>query len=290
MRLCVHANSLRLLTQAMASHCSAVRLGSEFCEILLPTGDELEEAVELAQRAGKEFAYVTPRLSNAGIEGVEEQLALLNDGGETHVVFNDLGVLNLLGAYPNLHPHLGRHLLLVPARSPWVEQQVRREDLSSRSRAWIRTLYSSTSLGYRATIELYGSHGCRGADVDWLPRVFPSLAFLVENGLHLSVHLHLVPATLTRKCHTARFLGEEDPESCSQPCLDRAFLLRNEAFGLELYLHGNAAFRLVEPDAEGVAALEQAGVSELVLTMNPVTGIDSTEKIDSTLTELGLGG
>ena len=286
MKLSVQTDNLRLFKEALSSHCNGVRLGSEFCEQLLPHRHELEEAYELAHQVGKEFTYVTPRLSNAGLEKLTEQLALLNEKGEIWVAFNDLGTLNLLERYPNLHPHLGRHLLLVPARSPWVEQHMRREDLSSRRRQWLRTLFSSTSLNYRPTIELYRSYGCQRADIDWLPRIFPSLAFLVENGLRLSVHLHLVPATFTRKCHTARFLGETSPEECSKPCLDRAFLLRNEAFGLELYLHGNVAFRLAEPHPETVKELVKVGVAELVLTMNPLTRIDSAEKIDNTISKL----
>jgi hypothetical protein len=289
MKLSVQTDNLKSFREALNSHCSGVRLGSEFCEVLLPHRRELVEAIELACRSGKEFTYVTPRVSESGLEEVSEQLALLDEKGDVGVVFNDLGVLNVLGHYPNLHPHLGRLLLLVPARSPWVEQHMHREDLSLRRREWLRTLFASTSLNYRATIELYGSCGCHRADIDWLPRVFPSLAFLVENGLRLSVHLHLVPATLTRKCHTARFLGEEAPEECSQPCLHRAFYLRNEAFGLELYLHGSAAFRLVEPQPDAVRQLEQVGVSELVLTMNPITGIDSAGKIDNTMSKLGVG-
>lgn len=286
MKLSVQADHLKSFKEALSSRCQGVRLGSEFCEQLLPRPCELEEAVELAQQAGKAFTYITPRLSNAGIERLREQLALLNEKGETWVVFNDLGALNLLGHYPNLHPHIGRHMLLVPARSPWVEQHLQREDLSVRRREWLRALFASTSLNYRPTIELYRGYGCQRVDLDWLPRTFPSLTFLVENGLRLSVHLHLVPATFTRKCHTARFLREESPEKCSKPCLDRAFLLRNEAFGLEFYLHGNVAFRLAEPHPEAVKELENLRVAELVLTMNPVTGIDSAEKIDATMSKL----
>ena len=310
MKLSVQADNLKLFKEALSSRCNSVRLGSEFCEYLLPSLGELEEAYELAHQAGKEFTYVTPRLSNAGIEKLREQLAFLHVGvglrarpegeihvgaglrarpqGEISVVFNDLGALNILGCYPNLRPHLGRHMLLVPARSLWVEQHMQRKDLSSQRRQWLRSLFSSTSLNYRATIELYRSYGCQRADIDWLPRIFPSLAFLVENGLRLSVHLHLVPVTFTRKCHMARFLGEASPEECSKPCLDRAFLLRNEAFGLQLYLHGNAAFRLVQPSPKDVPDLEKHGVTELVLTMNPLTRIDSAERIDNAISDLEL--
>ena len=86
----------------------------------------------------------------------------------------------------------------------------------------------------------------------------------------------------------ARFLGEKSPEECSKPCLHRAFLLKNEALGMRFYLHGNAVFRLVQPSRKDVTNLEKYGVAELVVTMNPVTRIDSAEKIDNTLWNLGL--
>ncbi len=288
MRLSIHASDLRSLRMALNSRCQSVRLGSEFCEILLPGLVELDEAMELAREAGKEFTYVTPRLSVAGIEALRQQLALMNDRGEAWIVFNDFGVLNILEHYPNLHPHLGRLLLLVPARTPWVAEHLQREDLTVRRREWLRSLFSSTSLNYGPTIERYRRYGCERADLDWIPRTFSSLSFLVQKGLHLSVHLQLVPATLTRKCHMARFLGEDIPEECSRPCLDRALLLRNEGFGLELYLHGNAAHQLVEPRPEAVEQLRQVGVAELVLTMNPITRVDSAEEIDSMISKLGL--
>jgi collagenase-like PrtC family protease len=289
MRLSAQTDNLECFTEAVKSRCSDVRLGSEFCEVLLPTLGDLEQACTLAQRAGKAFTYVTPRLSDAGIEKLREQFALLNDRGAAQVVVNDLGTLNILGDYDSVHPHLGRHLFVVPARTPWVDFHLHREDLSVRRREWLRSLYSSTSLNYRGTMELYRSYGCQGADIDWLPRIFPSLAFLVENGLRLSVHLHLVPATFTRRCHTARFLGESSPEECSKPCLHRAFLLRNEPLGTELYLHGNAAFRVVDPTPEEVEELGRQGVDELVLTMNALTRVDSADRIDGTMSKLGLG-
>jgi hypothetical protein len=288
MKLTVHASDLVSFREALDSGCHGIRLGSEFCEYALPHADELRDAFELAQAAGKEFTFVTPRLSVAGVEGVKEQLTLLNDRGEAWVVFNDFGVLNILGRYPNLYPHLGRLLLLVPARTPWVAQHLEREDLTVRRREWLRTLFSSTSLNYAPTIALYRRFGCERVDLDWIPRIFPSLSFLIQKGLRLSVHLHLVPATLTRKCHTARFLGEKNPEDCSRPCLDRAFFLRNEGFGLELYLHGNAAYHLVEPQQESVVQLKGAGVEEVILTMSPITRVDSAQKIDDMIQNLSL--
>jgi hypothetical protein len=118
--------------------------------------------------------------------------------------------------------------------------------------------------------------------MDWIPRIFPSLTFLVSRGWHIAVHLSLVPVTLTRRCHMARFLGETHPERCSRPCLQRALVLRNEIleeFNLELVLHGNAVFRLEPPSRERVKELELVGAGELVLTMNPVTRVVNADDI-----------
>ena len=291
MKISVQTNNLRLLREALNSSCDGVRFGSEFCEYVLPNLGILEKAYELACEGEKEFTYVTPRLSNAGIEKLREQFPLLNEKGEVSVVVNDFGALNILEHYPNLHPHLGRNLFLVPARSAWAEGHIQRQEPSSEIGRWLRSLYSTTSLNYRATIELYHSYGCQRADVDWIPRILPSLGFLMENELSLSVHLHLVPVTFTRKCHMARFLGEESPETCSRPCLRRAFVLKNEAlkeYGLDFFLNGNTVFRLVQPSPGDVLDLEKAGVSELVLTMNPITRIDTARKIDDLISDMAL--
>jgi hypothetical protein len=178
---------------------------------------------------------------------------------------------------------------MVPSRSPWADSVIQSEPASSEKGSWIRRLYASTSLNYQATMRLYGSHGCGEVDVDWIPRVFPSYGSLVESGLAVSVYLYLVPVTFTRKCHMARYLGEEDPEQCSMPCLRTAFLLRNEvleAVGTDFLLHGNTVYRVIEPTTEGVAELDRLGVTELILPMNPLTGVDSAEKIDDLISGL----
>jgi hypothetical protein len=291
MKISVQTDNLRLLREALSSSCSGVRFGSEFCEHLLPNRGMLEKAHELAFEEEKEFTYVTSRLSNAGIERLRKQLPFLSEQGGVGVVVNDFGALHMLRHYANLRPHLGRHLFRVPARRPWTDGIIQREDPSSERARWIRDLYSTTSLNYQPTIELYHRHGCQRADVDWIPRIFPSFGFLVENGIRLSVHLHLVPVTFTRKCHTARFLGEKSPGSCSRPCLRRAFVLKSEVleeYGLEFVLHGNTVFRVVQPLGADAVALQKDGVDELVLAMNPVTGLDTARRIDDLILSLGL--
>jgi hypothetical protein len=289
MEFAVQATNVSSLREAVKSSCSSIRFGSEFCEHLLPSLGMLQAAYAQTHQAGKEFTYVTPRLSNAGIERLQKHLSLLSELGQIHVVVNDLGALQSLKDYPNLFPHLGRHLLMVPSRSPWVESVLRSQDTSSDRGQWARELYSTTSLNYAATMKLYRSQGCQRVDADWIPRVFPSLAALVENGFRVSLHLYLLAVTFTRRCHTARYLGEENLERCSMPCLSKAFLLRNEvleAVGVDFFLHGNAVFRMVDPSAEEVAEAHRSEISELVIPMNPLSKIDNSEKIDRLISSL----
>ncbi|UCH02340.1 MAG: hypothetical protein JSV20_00650, partial [Candidatus Bathyarchaeota archaeon] len=110
MKFSVHADDLGLLKAATNSICDSVRFGPEFCEVKIPTQNMLKKANELAIKEKKEFIYVTPRLSNRGIEKIQKQLALLNDLGNVRIVVNDLGILNFLDQYPHVQPHLGRQL------------------------------------------------------------------------------------------------------------------------------------------------------------------------------------
>ena len=293
MKLSVQANNLELLKEALGSNCHSVRFGSEFCEQLLASREELEKAYEMTRQASRAFTFVTPRFSNAGIEKLRELLPLLDRMKEVSVVVNDFGALRLVEHHPDLCLHLGRHLITVPARSPWVDTHMDMAgggSLSVRGE-WLRDLYATTSLNYEGTMALYRELDCQGVDLDWIPRMFPALSSLVQRGFRIAIHLYLVPVTFTRKCHMARFLGEESPESCSKPCLHRAFSLENEVLteaGLRFLLWGNAVFRYVEPSSKDIAVLEELGVSEAVLTMNPLTRIDSADKINEIMSRLGL--
>ncbi len=281
MKIAVHTDDFKLIKKAVNRDCDCIRFGSEFCEYLLPGQDMLKEAYDVVHRKGKEFTYVTPRLSNTGVEKIRKQLAFLNEKEDVGIVFNDLGTLNILRHYNNLRPRLGRLLIRVPARSPFAERAAQEGFTLTRShgsidditrgsilaKTWYKELFSYTSLDYSPTIEFFKAYGVRDVDVDWIPRTFTRFDSLMKQGLNLSVHLHLVPVAVTRKCHTARFLGEKSPEKCSKPCLEEAFMLRSEIAGVEFILQGNAVFTFAQPSDEDLEKLREMNVAELVLTM-----------------------
>lgn len=284
MEFSVQADNLLMLREAVRSNCGEVRFGSEFCEYNIPSTKAIEKAYELANHEGKEFVYVTPRVSNKSLEKIRKQLAFLNGVEKISIVVNDFGVLNILKNYPNLKPHLGRQLIYIPARCPWKDITPQKVGFLTRRR--VAKIFYQTSLNYSPTIKFFQSFGIRSVDVDWIPRSFPSFSFLVENELELFVHLYFLPTTTTRMCHTARFLGEKTLESCSKPCHTRAFQMENAILGIKLYLHGNTVFQFMEPTKNDVKKLENSDVIKVVVTMNPITKVESRQEIDKLIRDL----
>lgn len=294
MKFSVQVDNLDLLKEALATSCDRVRFGAEFCEWKIPSIPVLKEAYTSARDVGKEFDYVTPRCSDRALKKIIGQLDFLVGKGETKIVINDLGLLSVLNHYDGLRPQLGRQLIHVPARCPWFKRDSRSLIFfgflikGAMMRRHVKDLYSQTSLHYGPTIKFYKEYGVGGVDVDWIPRCFPQFGFLVEAGLDIAVHTHLVPVTVTRKCHTARFLGEKSPENCSEPCNTKAFLLKHKGVFMvvELFLQGNAVFSFAEPTGKDVKSLLETGVGELVIGMNPATEIRSRERVDEVISSI----
>ncbi len=278
MRISVQTDNLGVLREAVESGCDEVRFGAEFCEWRVPSLEALKEAYSLSAARKKEFRYVTPRVSSKTIEVLRSHLNFLNGSGETAVVINDLGTLNMLGQYPNLRPHLGRQLVFIPSRCPWEEVEQKPDGLFAKRR--VEDLSRQTSMNHLPTIEFFKEYGVREVDVDWIPTCFPYLGFMAKHGLSTYVHLHFIPVAVTRKCHTARFLGEQNPEKCSRPCNSKAFQLENGELGLELLLHGNAVFQCVIPSPDDARKLHDNKVTGIVISVSPLERVESREKID----------
>ena len=279
MDVSVQLDDLKFLDEVLKSNCDRVRFGPEFCEWKIPSLNELKNTFHLSEKNDKEFTYVTPRVSNSSLKKLHSHFTYMNDQRETNVVVNDLGVLDQVEHFFNLKPYLGRQLITVLGRCPWKQITEFKTTSWLKNRKVSKTFYQ-TRLNYELTIQSFKEHGVQGADVDWIPQCFPYYDFLVENVLNLAVHLHLIPTTVTRRCHTARFLGEKIIERCSKPCDTKAFRLRQEMMDLNLYLHGNTVFSLTEHSQKDINRLYKRKVSEFIITMNPLTKITHKKEID----------
>ncbi len=284
MNITIQAGHLGLFKEALAGDSPRVRFGAEFCLYALPTIDAMETAYHQTVDAGKGFVYVTPRLSPGTMDTVRGHLQRLNELGEATVVSNDLGTIHTLQELPNLKLHLGRQLVYTPSRCPWKE--ITEHTVSIFTKRKVKQIFYQTALNYQPTIEFYKGLGAVGADVDWIPDLFPAFDFLIKNGLELSVHLHSIPVAITRKCHTARFLGEPDLDSCSRPCYSKAYVMENETLGTRMILSGNAVFKLIKPNKRLTQRLTRRGVSELVYTLGPLTSLSTEAPLEGLIQDL----
>ena len=283
MKISVQTDNVMMLKEVI-KHCDEVRFGSEFCEFKVPSIETLEEACTLTKCAGKNFTYITPRVSNLGLKKIREHLYFLNEDENISVVANDYGVLNILGQYSNLKPRLGRQLIYIPARCPWKDFTP--YELGFMGKRRISRIFYQTSLNCVQTISFFKGLRVEGVDVDHIPQSFQSFYSLVRSGLNLSVHLNLIPVAVTRKCHTARFLGEKSLETCSRPCDKRAFLLKHDVLGVQLVLQGNVIFRPANPSRKQINELCKNGIDDFVITMGPATKIKSQNDIESFIQDL----
>jgi hypothetical protein len=284
MSVAIQTGNLPLLREALASESRKMRFGSEFCMYALPSPSALETAYTSTRDAGKEFAYVTPRLADDYMDKIREHLSLLDDLGGATVVVNDLGTLSILRKYHSLTPYLGRQLVYTPSRCPWKE--ITEHQVSYFTKRKVKKIFYQTSLNYEPTLDFFKGLGVVGADVDWIPEIFNNLKSLTRRNLQVSVHLYSVPVAITRKCHTARFLGEKSLDHCSRPCYTKAYSMENEELGVDMYLHGNTVFKLADPDRKTMNQLARRGVGEFVLTMSPLSRVGSHAELESALQSL----
>jgi hypothetical protein len=280
----LQTNNLDLLEKTIESNIDKVRFGAEFCDQRIPTIESLEKAFDLAANMKKDFSYVTPRLSNSKIETVKNHLAFLNEKKqESNVITNDLGLFSLLENHYYLKPHLGRQLVYIPSRSPW--NQITEQKLGLLSARRIAKIFYQTSLNYNSTIQFFQNLGVKRVDVDWIPKSFPSFSKLARNGILLSIHLFNILVTTTRKCHTARFVGEEKPEECSRQCMTKSFLLKNRILNLDLILVGNTIFRLENPARKDIQKIRNM-IAEIVIDLNPLVKNRGIKEISRIITDL----
>lgn len=95
--------------------------GNEFCEHLIPYPGQVEAVIRATRGRGLAVTFVTPYVTDAGIETLRPLFGLLSGAGDDcEVVFNDWGVLNVLRQeFPRLIPVQGR-LMNKSLRDPRV--------------------------------------------------------------------------------------------------------------------------------------------------------------------------
>lgn len=124
--------------------------GSEYCQYRLPKARDLVEAYEKAVQASFSFTFVTPYVTQAGLEQLRQLLAALHEkalknNDTIEIVVNDWGVLYEVNQkYSHFQPIVGR-LLNKMIRDPRVAHLYDREDAPQKANAVLQTPAVSVS-------------------------------------------------------------------------------------------------------------------------------------------------
>jgi hypothetical protein len=215
-----------------------VYFGHEFCQRLLPAGEELMRAAKHVSSEGHGFTFVTPFVSNAGLRRVQDLVGQLVSSAcaeGLEIVVNDWGVLHWLRReHPSVSPVLGR-LLSKQKRGPQILHLT--ETLPP----------AATDHFCRANVDTTPvSEFLRGAGVQRVELDNLLQGIRRDGGLSASLYYPYGYVTTTRLCV---FMGgdrpDKDPRSigtCSRECFRYDVSLRHDHMPVPLLLRGNTQF------------------------------------------------
>ncbi|MBI2893812.1 MAG: hypothetical protein HYY06_09690 [Deltaproteobacteria bacterium] len=197
------------LDLAQERRCDRVYLGSETCELLIPTAPQIRRFLQGTDGRTR-LTVVTPPCTDEGLARIERLLDALPAG--TEVVFNDWGVLELLRA--GFRPVMGRLLLT-------VRRGFRRGGLSRLAPEMTAFLRHSNLESPELQAFLVES-GVSRVELD---NVVQGLSLRLDPAFRASLYLPYVYIASGRKCLFQRMATGSDEAyrsgaGCGLPCRD----------------------------------------------------------------------
>jgi hypothetical protein len=257
--------------------------GNEFCERLIPSGQELRKALRFAKKRKLDFSFVTPYVTNAGLGKLQKLFKLINAFGKgSEIIINDWGTLSLtLEKYPKLTPVLGR-LLTKQKRGPNLQNLLARniaprliEDprnpkirhivLKKKLPLDLDYYYKGSNVTSVSIIHdfLINRHIHRVELDNTVQGIFLDLP---RDAISASVYLPYIYITTTFFCPTAGCEQKDKSllkiKPCKRECQRYVFKLRHNTMPKVIYLKGNTQF--YKNDSFQLDEWKGAGVNRIV--------------------------
>lgn len=227
--------ALNWLESALSSEWEIRRLyfGQEFCEYLIPSADDVEQAFFFSRQMGWAFTYVTGYLTDAGLDRTCTNFTRLRElaGSDENleVVVNDWGVLGVLQQdFPTFEPVLGRLLTKQKRLARYTRKghppPISKDSLNTGLDEILRNQIEAlreTAVSNPAYRQQLVDWGFRRVDLD----IVPQLIALPANDLSLAYSCYYPWGYVTggRNCLTAGVLDKRrefvaTDELCPRPC------------------------------------------------------------------------
>jgi hypothetical protein len=237
---------------------SRLYFGNEFCEHLIPSISDLEQAIDFALANSLDFSFVTPYVTDKGLERLDILLAkMAQKRPHSEVVFNDYGVLRLLNnRYNDLEPVMGR-LLNRMKRGPRLMMVI--DKLPQSTVEYFR----SSNLTVPVLREFLNENGVRRVELD---NVLQGIDLALD-GLQASLYAPFAYVTTTRFCLVNSCDTPERKDMigifpCKRECQRYTFYLRNPVMPVTLIRKGNTIFFENEELPDG---MEGKGINRIVI-------------------------
>ncbi len=214
-----------------------VYFGDEFCDRLIPSEKDLKEVMAAVKEKGLSFTFVTPYVTEAGLEKLIKLFSLLPE--KTEVVVNDWGSLRIIkDRFSGLVPVLGR-LMTKIKRGPRIANFL--DSLPEDSVDHLKR----TNLGVPVYSSFLTDNNIFRAEID-NPLQGVDLSDVPEE-IKLSLYIPFAYVTTTRFCLTANCdvaekRGMIGVFPCGKECRKYTFYLDNAVMNKMLIRRGNTIF------------------------------------------------
>lgn len=248
--------------------------GNEFCERLLPSQNDIKAVYDFAKEKNLKFSFVTPYVTDNGIEIIKEILDILNNlrqaeqsPGSFEVVVNDYGLLYLLQdkKYDSFTPVIGR-VLNIMKTDPMISNLFNK--MSEECRNYLRCSRLENS---------FTIHELKKLKVSRIEYNFPLHGInpqINRYALSGSVYYPYVFLSTTRLCmmRDCENLNQEFSfviNSCKRECQKYTLKLTNVNHLNTTFLKGNTHFYYNDLMEEDANKLETSGINRMVYQPKP---------------------
>lgn len=219
--------------------------GNEFCERLIPPPKDIKEVLDFASENGFEFSFVTPYVTNKGIQKLLPLLKIIKKDSKYkkksyEIVINDYGVLSMLKKknMKELKPVIGR-LLTKQMRDPRimnVKKKLSKETLEH---------FQQSNASLKIFQAFLYEKGVERVELDnILQGIKDDFSIYKIKG---SLYYPYVYASTSRFCLAKSCKDKNGRERlgismCGKECQDYTFKLKNKSMPIELLMKGNTIF------------------------------------------------
>lgn len=227
--------------------------GNEFCERLIPPLDSIKQALDFASEMGIGFTFVTPYVTNAGLETVEKVIDFIDSAVENfEVVFNDWGVFQYLTGLSSRTGYVMGRLLNKQKRGPRIMNIIDKVPSDTRD------FYRGSLLDVPAAAGFLKKNHINRVEFDNLLQGIDLETS--DPDISKSLYLPFAFVSTTRFCLTANCDSDEPADCigifpCARECRKYTFELVNPVMKQPLIRRGNTVFffndRIPEPMTEG---------------------------------------